>query len=117
MFGGQTFGSALDYQNSKRARSYTSDRRGLLADSKAVQLMIEEIENGWKIKKEVRIYNIKELYTICIYNIRCLRMHVMIENGWQIKKEVRIYRIKQLYMMYVYSIRRLRLSVGVDRGD
>ena len=62
MFGGQTFGSALDYQNSKRARSYTSDpsdRRGLLANSKAVQLMIEEIENGWKIKKEVRIYSIK----------------------------------------------------------
>ena len=116
MFGGQTFGSALDYQNSKRARSYSSDRRGLLADSKAVQLMIEEMENGWKIKKEVRIYNIKQLYTICVYNIRCLRMHEMTENEWKIKKEVRIYSIKQQYVMCMYSIRCFRVHVMIENG-
>ena len=66
--------------------------------------------NGWKIKKEVRIYSIKQLYMMCIYNIRYFRMHVMIENWVEnqeestcIQHKLAIYDVHVQYTMSLYA--------------
>ncbi|XP_070185653.1 paladin-like [Littorina saxatilis] len=54
-----------EHHNTKKSNwPGNSDQKGALRDLKAVQLLMEEIDNGWKIKKEVD-WVVEQCSTLC----------------------------------------------------